>query len=423
MKRFLDEGFDDKWLHDPIDLSRAAVFGEADMAAYSFLVKHWLANRKVPSVGYFQHAFPAETYRLPKDTDLDLGELIAMASENRYRCQLDVYGGDFIDLIEEGRYTDAQQVLQEAAQIRYSNEARSIYLVWDSADYDVEGRINREFSVGVRTGIPEIDEDFAGWQPGDVVCYLGRPKAGKTSFFLLSALQTWEGTDETDAKRVLFVSVEIAAGNDTSRPGIADRLDAFAAKVDFMDYAKGLKFDPRTADKIRAEKKRRGNEGDLIIIQPQGEYTVVDLENDIERFEPEVVYVDGFYLMTDHRSGKSGGDWQGQDNLARDLKFMSMRKNVVTLISHQVRGKQLANKKKDIDADAMMGGTSILMWATTVMGINIDDETHTTHTINCLISRIGYLPTIHGKWDWKTCKFTIVEEPEEAEYEGDMGHV
>jgi hypothetical protein len=212
----------------------------------------------------------------------------------------------------------------------------------------------------------------------------------------------------------MFVSVEIPAGDDVTRPGIMDRLDAFTAGISYADYSRGwLPKDKGALARLRAARAEMDNPGEFKVIQPTGSFTIVDLENHIERLNPDVVYVDGFYLMTDVHSGEGGGSWKGQDNLAKDMKMLAMRRNITILASHQVRTKQLQGKKKEIDSSASMGGTALNMWATTVMGIDIDEDL-STHTVKSMESRIGYLPTVRGTWDWDTCTFNLLEEEYES---------
>jgi hypothetical protein len=415
MKAFLEAGFNMEWLKDSVDLSRAAVFSETDLEAYTFIVKHYLSEREVPSTGFFRFNYPAETFRLP-ESDVTTNELVAAASSWRYEVQIRTYGGDFIDLVESGKFEDAQAVTREITKIRVANSTKNIHIVWDGKEYDLDPRINREINQGVLTGIEALDADFTGWQPGDLVTYLGREKAGKTSFFLKSSLATY--FNEEVPRKILFVSVEIAAGNDPSRPGIADRLDAFSAGVSFKDYSRGrLSWDHEAMNRLIKARAEMDLPGEYHIIQPVGTYTILDLENDIETYEPDVVYVDGFYMMTDIETGKGGGDWQGHDNLAKAFKFLAMRKKIVLLTSTQVRAKQLSGKKKEIEGHAMMGGTGLNMWSDMVLGVNIDDD-KVTHTITCSASRTGYLPTVRGTWDWSTCTFNGAEEvPESEEFE------
>ena len=146
------------------------------------------------------------------------------------------------------------------------------------------------------------------------------------------------------------------------------------------------------------------------IIQPTRAYTVTELEADIDRHQPDVVYIDGFYFMTDRETGKRGGNWEGHDGLSGELKALGLARRLPVIITHQVREKQIHGKKgKGIDDGAMMGGTGIIMAADMVLGADIDDDK--THTISCTRSRLRYLDTIYGKWDWSVCAFSEVASP------------
>src|SRR5208283_2893471 len=117
---FLDAGLDTKWLDDPEDLSRVAVFGEADLTAYKFLVRYWEDRGKIPSVARFKHSYPEPGYRLPKiPADLDADELVEMAVEDRKRIQCEVDGSDFLERMDAGDHAGAheaaQKILEHAA--------------------------------------------------------------------------------------------------------------------------------------------------------------------------------------------------------------------------------------------------------------------------------------------------------------------
>jgi hypothetical protein len=278
---------------------------------------------------------------------------------------------------------------------------------WDDPEYDVEGRIHRKLTHGIKTGIKGFDEQegFMGFQPGSLTCYLGRAKAGKTSFALLSALQAF-----FQGKRVLFHSFEIAAGRIPGEPGVTDRMDSLGAQINMLKYMQG-QLDATDAELLRDFRKDWGDEKRFEIVQPTGRFTVADLEADIERFRPDVVFVDGFYFMTDAATGKTGANWEGHDNIANDLKSLAMSRMLPVVITHQVREKQLNGKKGGgIDDSAMMGGTAIIMFADLVIGVDADPDTH-IRTLSCTRSRLMYLTTVHGQWDWDRCVFSETENP------------
>jgi hypothetical protein len=409
LKPFLEAGIDLAFMDNREDMSRVAIFTETDRAAYRMMLKHWERHDKLPSMDLFRMSYPREAYRLP-DSDMTADELIEMFVEDTRRYASEVGSMELADAVEaEDWDTVAKLAEQLGRKLRSTRASKSLVVAWDSPDYDVEARIARKVDRGIMTGIQELDDSFPGFQRGNLICYLGRAKAGKSSFFIMSAINSW-----VEGKRVLFLSFEIAAGKDVHTPGITDRMDAFAAGISFMDYTQG-KLDPvsqRLLREYRDQNMNNGHASDMIILQPLGQYTIADLEYDIDRFEPDVVYIDGFYFMTDQASGESAAGWKGHDALAGDLKTLAMRRSLPVMISHQVREKQLQGKKgKGIDDGAMMGGTAIIMYADMVIGIDADEAR--VHTLSCTRSRTNYLPTVKGTWDWTTCTFTVDEMPDD----------
>jgi hypothetical protein len=369
------------------------------MDAWRTILGYWDKHGKVPSEDIFRRSHPAEAYELP-DSDYSPDELTEVFQAERRRLISQVAASDLADFVTAGDISGAVNLMEHAARlIRETHVSKSIVVGWDDPDYDVEARIGREIQRGVLTGIDGFDnqEGFLGFQPGSLTCYLGRAKAGKTSFALLSALRAWE-----DGKRVMFLSFEIAAGRSPDEPGVVDRLDSLGAHIHMLRYMQG-RLDPADAQKLR-EFRKTCTDDVFKVIQPTGRYTVADLESDIERYEPDIVYVDGFYFMTDAATGKPGSHWEGHDNLANDIKTLAMNRLIPIVITHQVREKQLHGKKgSGIDDGAMMGGTAIIMFADLVIGVDADEEG--TRTLSCTRSRLHYLTTVHGTWDWTACTF------------------
>jgi len=409
LQPFTDAGINREWLTDQEDVSRAAVFSTEDLDAWMTLLRYHEEHGKLPSLDMFRRSHPAEAYKLP-ESDYNPDELVKIVREERRRNLAQVAASDIADALGEDRIDDALELMDRALRIaRKTYASNSVVVDWDNKDYDVEGRIHRKIRRGAVTGIPGLDDQpgFYGFQPGSMTCYLGRAKAGKSSFAMLSAIRAWE-----DGKKVLFLTFEIAAGKSPDEPGIADRLDCFGANIHLLHYMQG-ELTAEEQDKLRAFRADCTAEA-FRIVQPNGRYTVTDLEADVERYQPDVVYIDGFYFMTDAQTGKSGAQWEGHDNLANDLKALAMNRMVPVVISHQVREKQLTGKKgKGIDDGAMMGGTAIIMFADLVLGVDADDAG--TRTISCTRSRLQYLTTVHGTWDWSKCTFSEQAAPYDEE--------
>ena len=393
---YIDAGLSPDYLADDRDHSKSLIFDDDALAAWHTIQDHWERHGKAPSMGIFRKSWPEVSFELPAEVETT-AELLELFQEERRKGLVTVTVSDLGELLLKGHTDTALQLMEQSLRvIQDTHTTSSIVVGWDSPDYDVEGRINRKLTRGVMTGIEGFDEQagFMGLQPGSLTCYLGRAKAGKTSFALLAALQAW-----VQDRNVTFHSFEIAAGRTPDEPGVTDRLDSIGAHINMLEYMQGETSD---GDAARLRKFREGCTDDVFkVIQPTGRFTIADLERDIERYNPGIAFVDGFYFMTDGRTGKPGSNWEGHDNLASDIKALAM--------------KQLTGKKgAGIDDSAMMGGTAIIMFADLVIGVDADPETH-VRTLSCTRSRLMYLETIHGMWDWKTCTFSKADNPFDVE--------
>ena len=409
MRPFIEAGLSREWLTDPEDLSRAVVFKSDDLEAYSYLLRYHDEHGKAPSEDIFRRNYPEAAYELPGPGNTS-AELIGIVREDRENYLTELLLAEAADMQRAGRAGDAVALMARASKmILRVRGANGATMAWGGKEYDIEERIKRMITRGIMTGIPGLDRQFNGFQPGNLICYLGRAKAGKTLFALLSALKAWR-----DGNRVLFVTFEIAAGLKPEEPGIADRLDAFSAGIDLIPYIQGGMSKEDKA-KLREFDAAKPKDGRFHIVQPMSRYTVTDLEADIDRHHPDVVYLDGFYFMYDDKTGKRGSDWEAHDNLSGDLKTLGMNLGIPVIITHQVREKQLTGRKgKGIDDGAMMGGTGITMAADMVLGVDIDDDN--VHTLSCTRSRLRYLTTVHGRWDWAKSEFTEVDaEPDQPD--------
>lgn len=405
IKDLLEARFDLSWMTDPADLSRAAIFGDDTADAYRYILRYWDEHREVPSLAYFRQSYPPEALKLP-DPEMSPRELLDVASRERKRAQLEVKGSEFIDLFDEGKYDEAEKLMEDTVTLLRQQRANpSVHIALDSGAYDLEAKLHRTEARGIRTGHKKIDNAFSGFQPGQLIVYLGRSKAMKTTHAIRSAIAAHE-----DGYSVLFISVEITADS------IADRFDCHEAGVDYNDYVRG-RLTTEGEKKLRAMQSQRGEDEALHIVQPTAAYTLTDLEADIDRYDPDYVVVDGFYFLIDRNTGKSGANWEGNDNLSREIADLTLRRNITTLVTMQIREKQARTGKRGegFDDSSIVGGTGLTMACFYMFILDYDPDTRINTMMNTR-ARIGYLPTLRGTWWWKYSSFEEASE----DFEDDM---
>lgn len=401
IKPFLDRGWNTEWVNDQRNIFRVAVFPEPHGQAWRFLLSYWGRHGKVPTHGVFRLEFPEESYELPEASRYTPQELLDLAGKEIKAVAATDAQGDLTELIARGDWDGFAERAAEAARVmREQDRSSSIEIFFDGPSQSVESYINRDVKKGVMFGIPGIDNQptFNGYQPGDLITYLGRAKAGKTSFALLTAFRAWER-----GKKVMAVTFEIDAKD------FDDRLKSMGAGVGLTRLRMGQLKEIEKRQLTRFVEEVHGYDETFSIIQPTAPYSIDELNADIDRHEPDFVLIDGFYFMVDRATGKAGSNWEGHDGLSADIKRACMRTGVSALVTHQVREKQVHTKRgSGIDDNAMMGGTGLVMASTYVFGLDAGVEESTgeyLHVITNPRSRNGYLNKVQGVWNWETTEF------------------
>lgn len=370
----------------------------------------------------FRLSFPEGTYAL-QPSRITAPELVSMARAAVNQYEAEVGSTEAARYIRAGDPLGAAEImLATARRVLSSQVQRSIQADWDDPEFDISARLDVVVERGPGTGVKEIDRQIVGFQPGQLITYLGRAKAGKSTFLMVSAFYAWMGrtftrdseeAEDIEPRRVLFVTTEMPYED------IRDTLTAYGAHVNPGPFLASTKDYRPSEDDARAIRRFWRDDikpyqgGSLKVVQPAGTYTIADLEAAASQFDPGIIYVDGFYFLYDPETKKFGSNWEAQDRLANQMKALAMKLRVPIVVSHQVREKQLDKKKgKGIDDGAMMGGSALRMASDMVLGFDKDDEGYVA--INNTASRRVYFDQIRGSWDWDRFQFDVEEYSPEA---------
>lgn len=144
---------------------------------------------------------------------------------------------------------------------------------------------------GIPLGWPYLDDLMGGIQPGDLISFVGRPQKGKTWMLVYAAHHAWRA----HSKRVLFVSMEMLPLR------IEQRLAALHTKVPAMDLKLGrLTTAPQggTLGKLKTGLHALPKaEAPFYVVGRSASPMVHDLVLLARQLKPDVVYIDGAYLL------------------------------------------------------------------------------------------------------------------------------
>jgi hypothetical protein len=419
IRPYLDAGLNLEFMSDNLNPAFASVFTGQDIDAWTTILRHFEKYAKVMDEGLFRRSYPPESYRLV-EPHFDDRELVDLARNAVSMYETQVGTTEAQRYVEAGDARGAAEImLSTARKVLHQQEQAAISVTWDRPDYVLEDRIGMVREPGPGFGIDELDKNWAGSQSGQLISLIGRKKAGKTTFLLQSAYHAWygrkgfAGQEDLDPRRVMFITTEMPEED------IRDTLLCYGAGVNpgpYLASTKNFRLSREDEEKLRTYWKTEMESGAeaFSVVQPIAKFTMIDLEYEIEKFEPDIVYIDGFYFLTDAVTGRTpGSSWEAHDNLAKDLKNLAMRNRFPVWVTHQAREKQLGKAGGGFHDTAMMGGTGLGMASDMVF--TIDKGEDRVITIKNTAARRAYLPTICGEWDWDAFEFQAYEATEDDE--------
>lgn len=175
--------------------------------------------------------------------------------------------------------------------------------------------------TGILSGIEPLDNILLGYQNEDLITFVGKRKIGKTQMICLNAYNAWG-----DKHIPLIVSVEISC------EAIQKRLDAIhghfsydclrRGAISMEDYQNALKgLSGELPFYITGKTELRG-------------FGVSAIAEKINQYSPNIVFIDGVYLMRDERGSenRTGGLY----NIVEDLKSLCKSTGLPIIVTTQM---------------------------------------------------------------------------------------
>ena len=316
----------------------------------------------------------------------------------------------------ENRQID--QWIKEAKElIRYWNsfleERKGVRCLKDLKDdivryFDYIEKTQHGELIGLPSLWPQLDRETLGWQAGDLITIVGKLGVGKTFFSLLLAKAVYE-----IKKKILFVSMEMTQ----EKIGLR-----------FISILKGIPWDKVRRGQLSPEEFNELwntilNDDRFYVVDSSSVRDVIDIQIMIEEYQPDLVIVDGMYLI-------SGREWEKINELVRSLKLTAVKYQIpiiqVTQFNRQLR------KNREPTTDYIGFSNAIGEDSDVILGLTKRDKEYQTLRVNVLKIRDGVAKPLQINWDFENMNYDFVRyinddtievpEPEddsdEAEEEG-----
>lgn len=348
-QKALNMGVCDKWFKDTAcRLAWQAIVDFASKPA---------TRNKCPTISRIEKLVPS--YRVCECPEESLEEILGDLAEVRARGILQAGIVDLDEILRGAGVDMAVAHLNELVRDLGENLLRPAHMSLDLVDAIPAFIENYEKLAqgGGVIGLPFPFEPMnrtGGLQPGTLNIIYAPSKNGKTWIGLeIGAVYPFEVANA----RCLVISNEMPIHQ------IWRRILARICRLDYGDVtggsipldARDTSFDMLTQlqiDQMETMRKSMGKGGyrDIRVCKPAiSEGGGVNaIRNEIERFEPDIVLVDGLYLMGDDRQGgKRDNDWRAIANITQDLKALAGEKNIPIVGTTQSNREGVKRKMKN----------------------------------------------------------------------------
>ena len=379
----MEAGIEDNWF-----------FVSENKAVWKFIRQHWTKYEEVPTAVTVKDNFP--TYRLLAVED-SLEYLVDQLIDYRKRQHAIEVVQNAADYIAAGDHS--------AAIVEMSKGVAQLYEegVSQSSDLDLTDNPEQRYQeyldvktrdgglLGYPTGFRTIDEATAGLQPGQLITIIAPPKTGKSVLAMQIAVNVHERGHVPMFQSFEMTNVEQQHRHDAMRANIAhSRLTRGKLSLDEEKrYLESLK---------RMESMQK-----FYLTDSASAMTVSGLQAKIEKIRPQIVFVDGVYLMIDERSGEAGTP-QALTSITRDLKRLAQRYEIPLVVSTQVLLWKM--KKRQVSADSIGYSSSFFQDSDVILGLQKqDEEDDSSRELRIVASRNSGPASSDLLWDWEGGRF------------------
>ena len=232
--------------------------------------------------------------------------------------------------------------------------------------------IQNQVFLGVPTGYTRIDEATAGLQGGQLVTIIAPPKTGKSQIALQIAVNVHKL-----GKVPMFQSFEMNNHEQQQRH------DAMRAHVDHGLLRRG-KLTQEQEDRYIDMLNEMETMHPFHLVDAVNGITVSALSAKIEQCKPDIVFVDGVYLMLDEMTGEMNTP-QAITNITRGLKRLAQRINKPVVITTQTLLWKMRGGK--VTADSIGYSSSFFQDSDVILGLEPVEEDDKIRNLNVVASR------------------------------------
>jgi replicative DNA helicase len=385
----LERGVSDAWFAD-----------DSDRRIFTFMREHYAEYQECPSLDIIQENFP--TFQLLEVND-NIQYFIDKLIDNRRKTTILDTIGEAIASVEKGQDHESALMAMERGIISleeqgltHSNDLE-ITTAAKLAKEEYEFRKANPGLLGLATGFPTIDGSTSGLQPEQLVVIVAPPKTGKSTLALQIAVNC-----HLAGKVPMFMSFEMSNAEQKSR------YYAMRARVSHKRLMTGTLIDEEEQRYYHIVNSIQDMRDKFWFVDSTNGQTVSAVASKIQSKNPDIVFIDGTYLMIDEQTGESNTP-QAITNITRSLKRLAQKIKKPIVISTQVLTWKM--RGGNVTADAIGYSSSFHQDADVIFGLQkIDENVDDMRLLRVIASRNSGFTEASLTWDWNTGAFREMDE-------------
>jgi replicative DNA helicase len=373
----LEHGIKDDWFVDD-DLRRV----------WKFVREHYTNYREVPSDVAVTDNFPNFKVIPIKDT---IDYLIDKMVEFR-RNKLTRGGAEAV--LQKMAMNDHEGALAEMSKaISFVNEQGVVGTTHVDLTKDPDARweeyqnIQNNKLLGIPTGFLKIDEATAGLQGGQLITIIAPPKTGKSQIALRVANNVHEAGFVP-----MFQSFEMNNHEQSQR---SDSMRAHISNARLRRGKLQTAEEDRYLDLLDYMKEAHP----FHLVDAVNGLTLDSLVAKAEQLKPDILFVDGVYLMLDQITGEANSP-QALTNITRGLKRVAQKMNIPIVITTQTLLWKMKNGK--VSADSIGYSSSFFQDSDVILGLEPIEEDDQIRLLKIVQSRNCPPGETSITWNWDT---------------------
>lgn len=367
-------------------------FNDLNRQVWRFIVKHHEKYGEVPTAVTVKDNFPTYTLLAVED---NIEYLLDQLIEYRKRQKTIDTLLEAQQAVQAQDHNAAIQTMAAAVQSLLNDDTREANDENLSANpmerYDeyINIKTRPNGLLGISTGFKTIDEITSGVLKQQLWTIAAPPKTGKSVLAMQMAIRS-----QDENLNVMFQSFEMTARE------MKTRYDAMRAHVSHKRMIMGALYKDEEERFIQSLEEARS---DFWMPDNIASRTITGLCAKIEKFEPDILFVDGMYLMFDEETGETESE-RSLRSLTRGMKRVAQRYDIPVIVSTQTLRSKMRGGK--VTADSIGYTSSFLQDSDIVLVLQRqDEEDDTSRSLTVAASRISGMGSTDLLWDWEEGRF------------------